>query len=44
MMIMMIHQKEKLKNSQKLDNSELTTILEDINKSEFDDNLDVILR
>ena len=28
----------------KLDNSELTTILDDINKSEFDDNLDVILR
>lgn len=28
----------------KLDNSELTTILEDINHSEFDDNLDIILR
>lgn len=28
----------------KLDNSELTTILSDINTSEFDDNLDVILR
>ena len=28
----------------KLDNSELTAIMEDINTSEFDDNLDVILR
>ncbi len=27
-----------------LDNSELTAIMEDISKSEFDDNLDVILR
>ncbi len=28
----------------KLDNSELTAIMEEINTSEFDDNLDVILR
>lgn len=28
----------------KLDNSELTAIMEDISTSEFDDNLDVILR